>query len=175
MALPLLIALLFLGVYWSWTHYCQSRRQLQVVQVETVTCRRLAASIALLRQKADPAAVLEMPEDQLYHRLHEAAQAAGLQDDRVIRSIRPQPPRAVRGTSLEQKTVELSLEGLTLEQFVRFLYRLHAANPQLQITALTLHEPKGWGTAALWDVEPLVLNYQVRAPRDPMPRNPAGP
>jgi hypothetical protein len=146
---------------WEWQTYGQSSRRLEATMEETEVCRQLSVSLAELRKAGDVPAQTEMPEDQLYRVIHEAAQAAGVDEGSAIRSIHPQPAHAVRGSSFQEKNVELSLQGLTLEQLVRFFHHLCTANPQLHIAEIALHDPKGIGAATVWNVEPVTLTYRV--------------
>jgi hypothetical protein len=141
--------------------YRESRRRLETISAETILCRQLAVSIEQVRQSDDVPVQADLPQEQLYQRLHEAAQAAGFDDGSAIRSIHPQPAHPMRGGSFQEKDVELSLQGLTLEQVVRFLHHLCTANPQLKIAAITLHEPKGLGAATVWTADPVTLTYRL--------------
>ena len=142
--------------------YQQSRRRLETVSAETVLCRKLAASIGQLRQTGDAPVQADLPEEQLYQRMHEAAQTAGFDDGRAIRSIRPQPAHSVPGTVFLKKDVDLSLQGLTLEQVVRFLHDL-STDPQLKIAAITLHDPEGLGATTVWTADPVTLTYRLNS------------
>ena len=114
----------------------------------------MAAALEALRQGSSTIASTDLPEDQLLQLIPDAARAVGLPTEQVIRSIRPQTSSRA---SAESKTVEVGMEGLTLDQLVRYLHYLRSNNQQFQITAMTLSEPKGLGSATLWRVEPLVL------------------
>jgi hypothetical protein len=157
---------------WSWQLYTESRRRLASAVADTETCRKCAADIVRLRLSSSTTAASSnsagMPRDALPQRLYEAARACGIEPDRVIRSVRPQQQEAahhVAGPSGDspRKTFELSLERLTLEQLARFVHQLRIDDPRLRLIALTLNEPSGFGTDAIWNVEPLVLAYPATA------------
>lgn len=160
--LVLLVILLLYGAFWAWDCRDQSRRRWAAALAETETCRQLSASIQQLRRGETLADQTPMAEDQLYQDIHQAAQSAGMDEQKVIRRITPQSARASSAGS-QQKTVELSLQGLTLVQLTTFAHHIHASNPRLQVTAMTIHEPKGLGSDCLWNVEPLVLSYRISA------------
>jgi hypothetical protein len=80
-------------------------------------------------------------------------------------SIRPQLPQRIAGTAWQQTNVEVAIDGLTLAQLVQFLHQLDALDPDMNIVAMTLLEPRGDGAAAGWTVDPLVLGYTVYAPK----------
>jgi hypothetical protein len=162
----LLVAALAFGALWAKQTYDQDRQQLESVAKETADCREIVASIHRLRGAAIPVDT-DMPEEQLYQCLHESARLAGVDDGQVIRSITPQPARLVRGSSVQQKDVDLQVQGMTMQQLVLFLHHLHAAHAQLQVSAMTLRDAKGLGLATLWNVEPLVLTYQIKASTKP--------
>jgi hypothetical protein len=159
----LLIVVLVLGTFWAKQTCDLSRQRLRAAANETADCRVVVDSIHRLRGASIPADA-DLPEEQLYQCFHESAQFAGFDDRSVIRSISPQPARSMRGSSLRQQDVNLDLQGMTMEQLVRFLQHLHSTHSQLQVSAMKLREPKGLGPAALWDVQPLVLSYQIKEP-----------
>ena len=158
-----LIILLSLLLVWAWDSLNQSRQRFHATTSQTEDCRQLAKAIAKITPSTSPSAKIEITEDQFVALIHQLFKQAGLDEQRMLRSMRPQPGGVSRDGNQGQKSVELSLEGITLQQFAGFLNDLYTANPSIEIAAINLQEPNGMGPQTLWRVDPLVLSYRVPA------------
>lgn len=153
-------SMLGIGVMWSLSSYQEARRRLSVVLAETARCQTIADELKRQRESAG-ASTVSAADDPFNRRFYQAASDAGLSPQQAIRAVRPLPPQREGKGNYGYKSVELTLDGLTMEQLVRFMHRLQSTDSRLQLASLMLHDPEGSGSGAQWSVQPLVVRQRV--------------
>lgn len=158
-----LLLVLVCAAAWSYARYASAR---SLAERELDNARAAAAlgdQIRQMQRQHTLRSGQELGDTQMTLLVQEAADAAGVDFDGVVQSIRHDDPRRVNGTPYQQKSSELRLRGITLEQLVRMLHHLETANPGLRATRMNLTDPSEGGPT-VWNVEPLVLSYLIYAP-----------
>ena len=159
------IALLLLTTAWSYRRWYSSWRQADTALVQLQESIYWGMQIDQLGSKVTAPLNTRNPiETRIDTLLHDAAEAAGLSADQLVKSASPDRSRLGIDNRFQIREMNVKLEGVTLRRLVGFLHHLIKDNPDLLLESLNLTLPKGSGTEATWNVDPVVLSYFVEVP-----------
>lgn len=165
--IAVLVGLLLVAAVWSLAVYRGASERLRSAQDDRRAVAALAAQIQSLRRRPTLEGAEQMGQTQLTAIVQRSASAAGFNAESVIQSVSPQPDRRIPNSPYQQRSTQLRLQGVTLEQITRFLHDLTVRNPGLRVESLQLSSPGGdeaEGPEAMWNVDPLVVSFLVYAP-----------
>lgn len=118
--------------------------------------------IAALAHRPQIAMETSLPVADLQERIAQAMKSAGLEPACLVSTL-PQPPKRVPGAARVEVACRLLFEKVRLEPLVRCGWSLLAANPQLHITGLQLHNSV---EAGVWNAD-LTITYYLLAASEP--------
>ena len=172
-----LLVLLALAALWSFGFYADAAAAAHHAAIETGRSADAARQIHALRRRPTLDGVHELDDAQLGALLADAAQQTGLTPGRVIRDVRRAGRDRVAEVYWRVRTT-VRLDGVTLEELIRFAHALVTENPGLSVESLNLTVASGGasggasrsgdesgGGEARWAAEPLELSYLVYDPR----------
>ena len=157
-----LLALLVLLAGWSLSVMLQARAEAQEAARGLADCHRLAARIAALSQLPTLASDRERLGAELSARLEQAAQAAGIPTDRLIR-IAPEPAQRVGDSAYKEKPTRVIVKNVGLAPLVAMIHRVTQAEGGWSLGSLRLTAPSRDATENLWTAE-LIFTYLVYEP-----------
>lgn len=147
---------------WACDRCAWCRRQAQDAAEDVRRCREMAGRIADLRTRPNLAGAEELQLAELARQVEQAARAARLAPDAVVR-IWPEQARRAGDTVYKEKATQIVLRDVSAEQAARFLHALSAGVPGLWTSSLRLSAPRGRETGDTWTVE-AVVSYLIYAP-----------
>lgn len=160
--LTLLVSALAVAAVWSYAQLADARAAAAGAGADTATCRKLVNAIEAWRTEPDIGAAGEMQINELTHRIEQAARAAGMSLDSLVR-IWPEPPRRVADTVYLEKRTHVLLRRVTIRQLVTLLSALTSEPASLRVSALRLTAPRGNEAGNQWTAE-TTLTHLVYAP-----------
>ncbi len=124
--------------------------------------QRCALAIEALRDRPTLAADRERLDGEMAGLIEKQASSLGM--SRPAR-ISPEPPQRVGESSYKEKPTQVALRGVTIEQAVRFVHALCAADAALNVKSLRLTPPSVDNPAGKWSAD-VVLTYLIYSPRN---------
>jgi hypothetical protein len=160
--LGVLLALLVLITGWSLAGMLQARTEAVDATRGLKECQRLAARIALLNQLPTLASDRERLGAELNGPLEQAAQAAGIPSDRLIRIV-PEPAQRIGDGAYKEKPTRIIVKNVGLKALIAMVHRLMQSEGGWSLSTLRLSAPSRDATENLWMAE-LVFTYLVYEP-----------
>jgi|WetSurMetagenome_2_1015567.scaffolds.fasta_scaffold121001_2 hypothetical protein len=157
-----LLALLVLVAGWSLQTMLQAQASAAEAKKGLADCRRLAAHIAILSQLPATASDRERQGTELSATLEQAAQAAGIPTDRLIR-ISPEPAQRVGDSVYKEKPTRVIVKNVGLRPLVTMIHRVMQSEGGWTLSSLRVTAPSRDATENLWTAE-LVFTYLVYEP-----------
>ena len=157
-----LLVLLAGAAGWSLQAMLAARAQAEEARTGLAECHRLAARIAALSQLPATASDRERQGAELSATLEQAAQAAGIPTDRLIR-IAPEPAQRLGDSAYKEKPTRVIVKNVALRPLVAMIHRVTQAEGGWALSSLRLTAPSRDATENLWTAE-LVFTYLVYEP-----------
>jgi len=162
--IALLIVSLALAAAWSRQHMLHRRHAADLARDTLADCRRIAASIASIRDRPAVAADGEAMGGEIQAAIENVAADAGISKDKLIR-ISPMPAQRLADSAYMEKPTHVRLDDVTLEQMVTLLHRLAAKQQGLVAKSIQLRSPQADDTGDLWVAE-IELTYLIYEPTE---------
>lgn len=159
---------LFLFVAWSGWQWDQAEAEFQFACDQLVECRRLASRIHALRLAPTRYDESQRSNEALSQLVETAAESSGISRER-IRSIDPGEPRRVGDTPYKEQETRVELSELTVQQLVKLMLAVPAADSAIQVTTLFMRTPAQFRNDSdhqqheFWNAD-LILTSQFYAP-----------
>ena len=147
-----LTILLMATVAWTYDHYRTNTAAAENAARDLHACRRLSSSIENLRRLPQSAASQENLAAEVTGLVEQAAKTAGTPANCLAR-IAPDQPRRLGDTVFKEKPTHVLLKQVTLEQFLRLLESVQAANRGLGIRSVSLRAPQPEDIGPYWNAE----------------------
>jgi len=160
-----LAGLLGLTALWSYQYMASQRAAALAARADLAACRRGAARIAAFRQRPAMAADREQLLSETTSLIEQAAAAAGIPPDKLIRIV-PEGPQQLGKTPYKEKPTQITLRGVSLEQLVKFVHPLTGGERGLHAKALRITSHDQGDSAGPWSAD-LVVSYLIYEPRRP--------
>jgi hypothetical protein len=158
----ILLALLVLTAGWSLQVMWQARTEADAATKGLKECNRLAARIAVLNQLPTMASDRERLGAELNGPLEQAAQAAGIASDRLVRIV-PEPAQRIGDSAYKEKPTRVIVKNVGLRPLITMVHRLTQSDGGWSLSTLRLTAPSRDATENLWTAE-LVFTYLVYEP-----------
>ena len=158
----LCIALLAVTAAWSLSVMLQSRADARTAVEDLRECQRLVGRIAALGQQPTLASDRERLAAEINGPVEQAAQAAGIPADRLIRIV-PEPAQRIGDGAYKEKPTRVFLKNVAPRSLAAMVQRLTRGDGGLALTSLRLTAPSRDATENLWTAE-LVFTYLVYEP-----------
>ena len=162
--LVVVIGLLAAFAVMSLRHLASARATARAAGRDLADCRRFERQIERLRAQPAMAADRERRSAELSAPIEQAARAAGVPPDRLLR-ISPEPAQRLGETAYKEKPTRVFLKNVRLRELVAMVHALGAPETGLDLKSLRLTAPSRDATEGTWSAE-LVLVYLVYEPRE---------
>ena len=149
----------------SYCRMASRRRSALAARDNLAACRRMSSEIERFSRRRAVAEERERRSAEVIGPIEQAARAAGIPGDRLVR-ITPVPPRRIDDSAYKEKPTQTILKRVTLEALVRMLHRLAQADQPLHPAAVRLSAPSREDTGPLWNAE-ILLSYLIYEPVRP--------
>lgn len=163
-----LLGLLLANGWIGWTTWIQ-RDQAQAAQAQAIHLAGLAEQIEQLRRSPTQVDAGARSSDALARIVEQAAQAAGLNLENIVRIDPGEPRRLADSPYLEQRT-DVELREVSLARIVEFTIALGREETGLDVPTLALRLPGGLENPAqgeeLWNAQ-ILLTSRIYDPKIP--------
>ena len=158
-----LAGLLLIAAAWSYSLLHDKRESALAAKRNLEQCQQIASKIASLQTQPKLAADYERLSGETTSLIEQAAKAAGIEADKISR-ITPASPQRIEKTTYKEKSTQVLLKEITIQQLVEMAYRLLNNNSPLTPKSIRLIAPKADDTGDIWNVE-LVISYLIYEPQ----------
>lgn len=160
-----LLLLLVILAGWSYYHMESSKRAALRTARELADCVQRAGEIKSLDKGPKRAQSSELAHTDLTRRIEAAAGASQI-DLHSLSRIDAMPPRRLAKLPYEERSTRVTLNNVTMQQLVNFLYRLSNNTQDLRVKDLKLHAPRGEEVGDQWQAD-ATLSYLIYTPPAP--------
>lgn len=164
MLLLILLAVLLgaLG-FWAYGRFDSARSAAITAWQDAQACDQLAQRIAQARHKPDLAGADEIETSVLVKQLEAAAKKANLPSAAIVR-VWPEPARRLGDSVYKEKTTQIVLRNVTLQQATGLLSGVSLGSRNLYTKSLRITAPRDSSSGSnTWAVE-AVIAYLVYSP-----------
>jgi len=157
-----LYALLALAAGWSVRHLFAERAAARTAAAALAECRGYEKRILRLRGRPAMAAEQERASAEVSAPIEEAAKAAGVPADRLVR-ISPEPARRLGESPYKEKPTRVFLKNVSMQEIVTVAHRLVGEKHGFDLKSVRLDAADRGEATGRWSAE-LVFVYLIYDP-----------
>ncbi|KKM17455.1 hypothetical protein LCGC14_1675610, partial [marine sediment metagenome] len=147
---------------WSYGRMSRGSHLAFAAAGDTVECAKMASAIQGAVARPTVAAEHERLAAETTRLIEQAARAAKISPDRLVR-ISPEPPQRLGDTVYKEKPTQVLLKNITLKQLVVLAHTLMGASEGLSIKSIRVTAPRSDSADDRWTAE-IVVTYLIYAP-----------
>jgi hypothetical protein len=159
----LMLALLAIVALWSHDRMATAREAARGARADLDACYQAAAQIAAYRQRPALAAEHEQLLSETTGLIEQAARAATIPAERLVR-IAPGGPERLGDSPYKEKPTHVTLKRIGLQQLVQMVHHLSGGERGLHAGSIRIAASDPHNTEGLWDAD-LVVSYLIYEPR----------